>query len=212
MSTIDRPLGGAVLYAKDLRRVTDFYEHAIGLTLTENKDDHVVLERSDFQLVIVQIPIEIAAKIEISTPPDRRSDAAVKLVFYVSDIAAVREAAGSHGGALNAADHEWSFGDATLCDGLDPEGNVIQCRQRAKPKISGMRRFDTGALYEALNAQRASRNLTWEQVGYATGVSPSTLRGTQRGGRLEVDGMLAMVSWLGQPVEAFVRDDESGML
>ncbi len=42
-----------------------------------------------------------------------------------------------------------------------------------------------------------------------TGVSVSTLTRTQQGGRMEVDGMLAMVGWLGVPVENFVRDVSS---
>ena len=68
-----------------------------------------------------------------------------------------------------------------------------------------MRRFDAKALYAALIAQRAARHMTWAQVAAETGVSSATLRRAQRGGRMEVDGMLAMVSWLGRPVEAFVR-------
>lgn len=73
-----------------------------------------------------------------------------------------------------------------------------------------MRRFDTAGLYRALDAQRAARALTWTQVAAETGVSASTLRRTRLGGRLEVDGMLAMVGWLGQPAEAFVREVPRG--
>lgn len=69
-----------------------------------------------------------------------------------------------------------------------------------------MRRFDAVALYRALDAKRTARGLTWAQVAAETGVSVTTLRGTQRGGRLEVDGMLAMVAWVGLPVEAFVHE------
>ena len=41
------------------------------------------------------------------------------------------------------------------------------------------------------------------------GVAAATLRRTKQGGRLEVDGMLAMVGWLQQPVERFVREAET---
>jgi hypothetical protein len=37
------------------------------------------------------------------------------------------------------------------------------------------------------------------------GVSPSTMTRTKLGGRLEVDGMLAMVRWVGRTVESFTR-------
>lgn len=68
-----------------------------------------------------------------------------------------------------------------------------------------MIRFDAKALYAALDAQRVARGLTWSQVAAATGVAAATIRRTEKGGRLEVDGMLAMVNWLGRPVEDFVR-------
>jgi transcriptional regulator with XRE-family HTH domain len=66
-------------------------------------------------------------------------------------------------------------------------------------------RFDAAALFDAMDNQRKTRGLTWEQVAAEIGVSSATLKRTQRGGRMEVDGMLAMVNWLGVPVENFVR-------
>ena len=68
-----------------------------------------------------------------------------------------------------------------------------------------MRRFDAKALYAAPEKQRVARGLTWTAVAAEVGVSASTLTRTRAGGRMEVDGMLAMVSWLGVPVETFVR-------
>jgi len=69
-----------------------------------------------------------------------------------------------------------------------------------------MIRFDTQALYDALEAQRTARGLTWTDVARETGVSTSTLTGTRRGGRLEVDGVLSMARWLGRTVESFTRE------
>ncbi len=66
-------------------------------------------------------------------------------------------------------------------------------------------RFDTAALFEALETQRAARGITWDQLGKEIGVSPATIKRTRDGGRMEVDGMLAMVNWLGVPVETFVK-------
>jgi transcriptional regulator with XRE-family HTH domain len=64
-------------------------------------------------------------------------------------------------------------------------------------------RFDAQALYAALDAQRQARNLTWQQLAGEIGVSASTMTHTRKGGRMEVDGMLAMVRWLGRTVESF---------
>jgi transcriptional regulator with XRE-family HTH domain len=69
-----------------------------------------------------------------------------------------------------------------------------------------MPRFDAKALYDALEKQRSARGLTWTQVAAEIGVSPATIQRTRTGGRMEVDGMLAMVRWLGVPVETFVRE------
>jgi hypothetical protein len=69
-------------------------------------------------------------------------------------------------------------------------------------------RFDTRALYEALDAQRQTRGVSWEQLARDLGVAATTLKGTAKGGRLEVDGMLRMVGWLGRTVESFVVPSE----
>ena len=69
-----------------------------------------------------------------------------------------------------------------------------------------MIRFDASALYEALDAEREARGLSWTDVARETGVSAATLKRTALGGRLEVDGMLAMVRWLGRSVESFTRE------
>jgi transcriptional regulator with XRE-family HTH domain len=67
-------------------------------------------------------------------------------------------------------------------------------------------RFDTQELYDALEKQRVARGITWTDVARETGVSTSTLTGTRRGGRLEVDGVLAMVRWLDRTVESFAHE------
>ena len=72
-----------------------------------------------------------------------------------------------------------------------------------------MKRFDSKALYQALDEQRRNRNLTWDQVANEIGVSKATISRTKGGGRMEVDGMLAMVGWLGVPVECFVVQGQS---
>jgi Trp operon repressor len=69
-----------------------------------------------------------------------------------------------------------------------------------------MKRFDSRALYQALEAQRLARGLSWREVSEQIGVSVATITRTHNGARMEVDGMLAMVTWLGVPVERFVRE------
>ena len=68
-----------------------------------------------------------------------------------------------------------------------------------------MIRFDSQALHQALDERRRARGLSWKEVASETGVSTATLTRTRLGGRMEVDGVLAMVTWLGTTVESFAR-------
>jgi transcriptional regulator with XRE-family HTH domain len=72
-----------------------------------------------------------------------------------------------------------------------------------------MVRFDPKALYKALDAKRTELGLTWKDVATEIGVAQATVTRTREGGRMEVEGMLAMVNWLGVPVETFVRNSRS---
>ena len=123
---------GAVLYAKHVERVSAFYARCCGLTVAHTQDDHVVLESPTFQLVIMAIPESIATSISIATPPIQREDTPIKLVFHVESIDAVRDVAAGLGGALNPPEREWRYQGQRVCDGHDPEGTVVQFRERAR--------------------------------------------------------------------------------
>ena len=125
------PRAGAVIYAKDVDRLAGFYSQVLGLIPVERQGDHTVLESLWFQLVLLQVPAAIAASIAISSPPTRRSDTAIKPVFFVPSIARVRAEVEACGGVMNPERTQWSFRGATVCDGLDPEGNVLQFRESA---------------------------------------------------------------------------------
>ncbi len=76
----------------------------------------------------------------------------------------------------------------------------------SRPPHPRWRRFDTARLHAALDAQRRERGMSWEDVAAELGVSASTLRNTARGGRMELDGAMFMLQWLGMPAEAFLFD------
>jgi len=122
---------GTVLYAKNVDRVVAFYSAVLGLQIRGGDDTYVVLESPGFQLVVLRIPDHIASSIVITVPPTRRANAAIKPVFFVPSIAAVRATAEACGGVLNSTEEEWFFQGFTVCDGLDPEGNVVQFREPA---------------------------------------------------------------------------------
>src|SRR5262245_21705256 len=124
-----RGLIGAVLYAKDLRRLVAFYATVAGLKVQAIEEGFAVLGAVPSQLVIVRIPGHIAETIEIETPPVRREDTPIKLIFGVADFAAARQSALDRGGAVNGPEHEWEFEGIRVCDGHDPEGNIFALRR-----------------------------------------------------------------------------------
>jgi len=120
---------GAIVYAKDIHALARFYAAVADLEVMHEVDDHIVLESEAVELVIVAIPAATAARIVITTPPQRRENTAFKLVFGVPSLAQARETAQANGGELNPPAREWSFQGLRVCDGCDPEGNMIQLRE-----------------------------------------------------------------------------------
>jgi hypothetical protein len=124
---------GAVVYVLDLDRAVEFYRLTTNWTVLQRESSFVTLqspsERVATVLTLVQIPEAIAAEITLEDPPQRREETPIKLSFAVDDLAAVRELAPVLGGVVDAAETEWVFGSVRVCDGHDPEGNVVQFRQ-----------------------------------------------------------------------------------
>jgi predicted enzyme related to lactoylglutathione lyase len=122
---------GAVVYARDVVRVSRFYAALAGLSVTREDAGFVVLESPAFQLTVVAVPPAIAQRITIASPPVRRQDTALKLCFAVTAIEAARATAQQFGGTIDGPAQEWTLQDWRVCDGHDPEGNVIQVRAHA---------------------------------------------------------------------------------
>ncbi len=120
----------SVLYARNLARMQAFYEGVFLLKVEHAEPDHVVLAAAAMQLILVQVPEAIAATISIADPPMRRTETPIKLVFEVESLASVRDTALKLGGRLDPLEREWSYEGCRICDGHDPEGNVVQFRQK----------------------------------------------------------------------------------
>ncbi len=125
------PKSGAVLFAKDLPRLAKFYEGLLSMTIVVAEIDHIVLESDVFRLVLHAIPKQIAKSITITSPPTRRTDIPVKLMFPVPSIADARTKAAALGGKLNPKSKEWEARGFRACDGNDPGGNIVQFRESA---------------------------------------------------------------------------------
>lgn len=123
------PPYGSVIYAKDCRALAGFYATVGNLKMREASDEHVMLEGSGYFLVVLQIPKRIADTITITSPPQRREQTPIKLVFPVESLETARQVVAAHGGTLNGHGREWVFHDTKRCDGVDPEGNVFQLQE-----------------------------------------------------------------------------------
>jgi len=67
-------------------------------------------------------------------------------------------------------------------------------------------RWDTRALYAALDAQRQTRGLTWNDVAQEIGgFTADMLKGLAKGGRTGFPGVMRIVRWLGRPAATYTR-------
>lgn len=116
----------AVLYVKDLGRMQVFYRECFNMKTTAGAGDYCVLESQSLTLSLVVVPKRIGATIDVSVPPVRRERVPIKLAFAVESIEALRPLVAGLGGLVDPTTTQWEFRGARHCDGVDPEGNVIQ--------------------------------------------------------------------------------------
>ena len=124
------PQQGMVLFAKNKKRVSAFYQATLGLSVVESEASHDLLRGSTYEIVVHSIPRRIAAAIEITDPPAVRERAAIKPTFVVKSLAEVRDAAERTGGFLKPEAEIWHLRGCSVLDGADPEGNQVQFKQR----------------------------------------------------------------------------------
>jgi predicted enzyme related to lactoylglutathione lyase len=120
---------GALIYAKDLERLSHFYQTLLSMQLLSADAEHHVIESADIQLIIHAIPPHIAATFEIATPPVPREEQAIKLFFTVPSLSSAAALAASLGGSLFG--QEYAGPGFKLRNGYDPEGNIFQVRENA---------------------------------------------------------------------------------
>jgi hypothetical protein len=120
---------GLVVFAKSVPQVAAYYRATLCLNTVEDETSHVLLQGQGVELVIHAIPKGIAAQIHITQPPEQREDTALKPTFTVASLEAVRTATEATGGWLKPLAKAWQIRGATVLDGCDPEGNVVQFKQ-----------------------------------------------------------------------------------
>ncbi len=120
---------GLVVFAKNKKRVSAFYQRTLGLSVEKSDTTHDLLRGQGYEVVVHSIPRKYAAGISISNPPEPRQETPFKPTFVVPSLAAVRTAAEATGGHLKPEAGAWHFRGHVVLDGWDPEGNIVQFKQ-----------------------------------------------------------------------------------
>jgi predicted enzyme related to lactoylglutathione lyase len=117
-------LHGAMLFVKDLGRMTAFYSAVLGLAPNEatRLDDWVEFSDGASRFSLHAMPAAIAAGIEIASPPQPREQSAAKLTFEVKDVDATLKTIEAMG--LPLLRRPWGGTEA-----VDPEGNVFALQE-----------------------------------------------------------------------------------
>ena len=117
-----------ILFVKDFDRMVGFYRDVIGLAPQgDAADGWQDFDAGGCAFALHAIPEPIARDIVIEDPPKPREDVPAKVVFHAEDpgaVAAELREAGVQMGEVRV------FEDLAMCDGTDPEGNVIQFSNR----------------------------------------------------------------------------------
>ena len=126
---IHSPYQALCVFAKQVDKVSLFYQQALGLKVEVSDKTHDLLVGQNYEVVVHAISKAYAQSIEIELPPKRRDDVALKPTFVVDDLEVVRAAAKTNGGFLKPIKQAWRIRGFIVLDGYDPEGNVIQFKQ-----------------------------------------------------------------------------------
>lgn len=116
----------AMLYVKDLPRMTAFYAEVLGLPPKSRSETWVAFDG----FALHAIPGPIAAGIEIHSPPAVRESVPFKPLFAVADVGAEVERLEALG--VTILRRPWGSSD-----GVDPEGNVFGINE-AQPRCQTM--------------------------------------------------------------------------
>ena len=121
---------GLVVFAKSVKKLSAFYIRTLGLEVLESARSHQLLRGNGYEVVVHAIPAKYAREIKIGKPPELREDSAMKPSFVVPDLQALRLAVVETGGWLKPEEMAWTFRGHKVLDGCDPEGNILQFKQR----------------------------------------------------------------------------------
>lgn len=123
-----------LVFACDKTKVSSFYQRVLGLHVIESSSSHDLLGGQGFEIFV-----HAASVLDVSAAgasrPEPRSDTPLKPIFTVLDLDEIRDAVVQTGGFLLPPEQAWMYRNFRVLDGWDPEGNVVQFRQKLKASL-----------------------------------------------------------------------------
>jgi predicted enzyme related to lactoylglutathione lyase len=113
----------AMIFVRDLERMTAFYRDVVGLPPNEatRLADWVEFEADGMGLALHAIPPRVSERVQIASPPVPREHQPCKLIFAVDDVdGALTRLEGLGVPILRRSWGGWDF--------VDPEGNILGVR------------------------------------------------------------------------------------
>jgi predicted enzyme related to lactoylglutathione lyase len=114
------------IYVRDLVAMEAFYTEVTGASCSDRGETFATLTTSDFSFTLAQIPAEYAATFSISSPPEPREEAAIKVSFPVTNLDGARAIVDQHGGISEVGMTPWEWNGVVRVNVVDPEGNVVE--------------------------------------------------------------------------------------
>lgn len=87
----------------------------------------------------------------------------------------------------------------------------VGCTEKLSSQLPGLGpgwvlRFDSRAIFAALQVERSTQQMTWEQAADAIGgVSAANLKRLEAGGRVSFPQVMRLVRWLHRPASKFMQ-------
>jgi predicted enzyme related to lactoylglutathione lyase len=106
-----------------------FYAQVLGIATLSASPERIILESPDLQLIIHALPPEIATTVTVATPPEPHL-MPLRLFFTVPALAAAKSVLEPLGGRVFP--QRWPGPGITVCNAMDPEGNILQLRELTK--------------------------------------------------------------------------------
>jgi catechol 2,3-dioxygenase-like lactoylglutathione lyase family enzyme len=117
-----------VLWVSDLDAQIAFYSNLLELKLAGRESGFAELTGPGNSVMLHELPLEYRATLPLTAQLPAQTEVAIKPVCQVADLDAARERLA--GTLAKAAAEDFTHGQSSYLDVLDPEGNIIQLEQR----------------------------------------------------------------------------------